>query len=593
MRSDRRLATPLSLVLAGAIALNAIHEARADSERLHRRPATPERIEALEQEIRRLMAEARIPGLQAALVADGELRWSAGFGEKVAGSGDPVTAETVFEAASLTKPLFAYAVLRLTEQGVLDLQDRLVDLLPEETLTGVIGHSLDAEGFRRDRLERIRVVHLLSHSAGTPHAPPGEIFPLAFDPGTSWAYSAFGYELLRLAVEARSGKSLVALIEEQVLDPLGMKHSRMVWSDAFETEAARGHDLLGAAEDHRRRTRADASSSLYTTAADYGRFIAAFMGGKTLSGATLRNLMKQRVAVNEEQGIDWSLGFGLQQDRNGPAFWQWGDFGVFRNFALAYPLRRSALVYLTNSENGLSICAPMVTFALGGEAGGCDHLNYPRYDSPLRRLLWAVEGLPPSAVPQAIRQLGEAHGEGRVEPLLARAGSLLMQRGRPAVAVELLRQDVRRRPDSGDARGMLGRALLANGEWGPARRELALSLAGSVSPAELTWLLEYIRALENPADLPGAYLARLAGDYETRGVTLREGRLYYLRRDAAAGAPRELVPLTPETFMLRGETGFRLRFEFDGGGAPSRVIGLYEGGGRDASVRTPEGSRRP
>ncbi|ANM31906.1 hypothetical protein ABI59_23580 [Acidobacteria bacterium Mor1] len=579
---------PLRLALAGLLLLTATQIALAGPERLHRRPAAPERIEALEQEIRRLMAEARIPGLQAALIADGELRWSAGFGEKVAGSGDPVTAETVFEAASLTKPLFAYAVLRLAEEGVLDLQDRLVDLLSEETLTGVMGHGLDAEGFRRDRLEQIRVVHLLSHSAGTPHAPPGEIFPLAFDPGTSWAYSAFGYELLRLAVEARTGKPLVALIREQVLEPLGMEHSRMVWSDTFEATAARGHDILGASEDHRRRTRADASSSLYTTAADYGRFIAAFMNGKTLSAATLRKLMKQRVEVNAEQGIDWSLGFGMQQDRNGPAFWQWGDFGVFRNFALAYPLRRTALVYLTNSENGLSICAPMVTFALGGASGGCDHLNYPRYDSALRQLVWAVEGLPPAAVSATVEELRESYGGERIEQVLARAGYLLMERGRPAVAVELLKRDVALRPESADARGLLGRALLENGAWEPARRELALALAGAASPSELTWLLEYIRALEAPANLPQAYLARLAGDYETRHVALDGGRLYYRRRDAAAGAPRELIPLTPETFMLRGESSFRLRFEFDSDGAAARVVGLYEGGGRDASSRTPE-----
>ena len=102
-----------------------------------------------------LMKQARVPGLSIALLHDGRVVWDGAFGVKSTETGAVVSPETLFEAASLTKPLFAYAVMRLVEEGVLDLDTPLVQYLPQETVETFLTHPLDRAGFRRDWLERV------------------------------------------------------------------------------------------------------------------------------------------------------------------------------------------------------------------------------------------------------------------------------------------------------------------------------------------------------------------------------------------------------------------------------------------------------
>ena len=88
----------------------------------------------LESLIPKRMEEAKVPGLSIALVRDAKLLWSRGFGVKSTATKEPVTAETVFSAQSLSKPVFAYAVLKLCEKGALDLDTPLTEYLPEPYL---------------------------------------------------------------------------------------------------------------------------------------------------------------------------------------------------------------------------------------------------------------------------------------------------------------------------------------------------------------------------------------------------------------------------------------------------------------------------
>ena len=121
------------------------------------------------------------------------------------------------------------------------------------------------------------------------------------EPGTTWKYSADGHFYLQRVVEHLKGGTLDALMQKEVLDPLGMTRSAMVWRPAFESVMASGHGLLGRPEATRRRMEAHAGASLYTTAGDYATFLCAVLNGEGL------------------------------------ALWQWGDYGVFRDYAIAYP----------------------------------------------------------------------------------------------------------------------------------------------------------------------------------------------------------------------------------------------------------------
>src|SRR5688500_14016344 len=148
----------LIFALLLTIALNA----HTVAQRLHPR-VTPDNaaVTRLEQMIPHLMTEADIPGLSVALIRDSKIIWTHGFGVTNSETKAPVNASTVFEAASLTKPVFAYAVLRLVDSGKLDLDTPLVKYLPGRYDVG-----------DDSRLDQITARHVLSHTTGFPNWRP-------------------------------------------------------------------------------------------------------------------------------------------------------------------------------------------------------------------------------------------------------------------------------------------------------------------------------------------------------------------------------------------------------------------------------------
>ncbi len=145
-------------------------------------------------EITEMMRAARIPGLSLAELRDGELVRVEVIGVADAASGEPVSEATLFEAASLSTPVFATIVLRLVERGEIDLDRPLVEYLVNERID-------DPRG------DRITARMVLSHRSGLPNWG-GERLELAFDPGTAFNYSGEGYVYLQRVVEDLTGVSL-------------------------------------------------------------------------------------------------------------------------------------------------------------------------------------------------------------------------------------------------------------------------------------------------------------------------------------------------------------------------------------------------
>jgi CubicO group peptidase (beta-lactamase class C family) len=189
-------------------------------------------VSDLEAGIPALMKKGRVPGLQIALVRDGRVVWQRSFGVANASTGAAVTEETLFEAASLTKPFFAYAVMKMVDEGLIDLDKPIHAYFSRDEVEKWLGHSLEAKDFRRDWFEKVTGRHVLSHSGGLPHGERGEVLPIFFEPGTKWKYSADGYQALQAAVEKLKGEKLDTIMQKYVLDPLGMKRSGMVWRPA-------------------------------------------------------------------------------------------------------------------------------------------------------------------------------------------------------------------------------------------------------------------------------------------------------------------------------------------------------------------------
>ena len=151
--------------------------------------------------------------------------------------------EPVFQAASLGKPVFAYAVLKLAQQGMLDLDRPLVDYLPQgygHVQNWNAGNSNRAtDTVTAPELQAVTVRMVLLHTSGLPDWAGG---PLTFQskPGTRWNYSGEGFVLLQKAVEAATGLTLQTLMQQQVFEPLGMAHSSYAADEALVAQLAPG-----------------------------------------------------------------------------------------------------------------------------------------------------------------------------------------------------------------------------------------------------------------------------------------------------------------------------------------------------------------
>jgi CubicO group peptidase (beta-lactamase class C family) len=427
-------------------------------------------IADLEKTIPELMKAANIPGLSIAVIRDGKLLWTRGFGVKNAQTGEPVIEDTIFEAASLTKPFFAYAAMKMVESGELDLDRPLIEYIPREKIEKNLGHSLDLEGFRADWFRKITARMVLSHSSGLPHGERGKPYPIFFEPGTKYRYSADGYYYLQMVIEHLKGELLDALMKKWVIDPLGMEASSMVWQDRYEKSAAVGHDLLGETDGRfRKRLRAHAAATLYTTAGDYAKFVIAMLNDVGLKKETIAEMLTPQIDVAEN--VFWGLGFGLERTSGGEGFWQWGDYGIFRSYIVAYKKQKIGVVYLTNSFNGLSIAQDVISQAIGGGQDlGISYLNYNRYDSPSSLFLKAVLEKGPDEAKRLYYETRKVRPADLDEPTVNQIGYSLMNAKKYKEAIEVLKLNVESYAESANVYDSLAEAYLNNGD-----KELAIT----------------------------------------------------------------------------------------------------------------------
>ncbi len=218
------------------------------------------------------------------------------YGRRSADDDRPLTTETVMYGASLTKAAFAYLVMQLVDERRIDLDTPIAALLPKP----LADYPLLADVGADPRSARLTPRHVLSHTSGLANfrwLEPDRRLRFHFDPGSRYAYSGEGFEVLQFAIGKGLGIDVGHAMHGRVFAPLGMLRTSMTWRDDFAADAADTWTLDGRPLRHRRRTRTSAAGSMDTTIADQARFWAAVVRGDGLSPAARAQWFRAAVPI--------------------------------------------------------------------------------------------------------------------------------------------------------------------------------------------------------------------------------------------------------------------------------------------------------
>lgn len=239
-----------------------------------------------ENEILHLMKSSNVPGISIVLIENAKVKNHYEYGLKNSEAADPIKEDTVFEAASLSKPVFAYAILQMVEEGLLKLDTPLIEYLPYPDVND-------------ERLKFITARMVLVHTTGFPNWRDGKSLKIYFQPGEKFSYSGEGFVYLQKVAEKLTGESLEDYLKRRVFKPLEMTHSSFIWQGEYEKLKASGHDADGNPIKSHRPLSGNAAFTLHTTSLDYAKFVIAIMNGVGLNPETINQMLTPQVKVDE------------------------------------------------------------------------------------------------------------------------------------------------------------------------------------------------------------------------------------------------------------------------------------------------------
>ena len=339
----------------------------------------------LTERIEGLARAADVQGLTVTVFNDAEPVYSHAFGFANLPAGQPLEVDTELYGASLSKAVFAVLVMKLVEEGVIDLDTPLQDYLDEPLWEnqGEAWHE-DLSDLRDDpRYERITARMSLSHTTGFPNwrwVEPDSKLRIHFEPGERYSYSGEGMTFLQVVLEKLTEKPLDQLMQEHIFEPYGMETSSYTWQSRFERDYAVGHRVDGSVYPKDKDNDARAPSTLETTTEDYARFMTAVLHGEGLSPASWEEMFSPQVRIrsraqfgpgaseetsaNDAIELSYGLGWGLLRTPHGWGAFKEGHGDGFQHYSIVFPETGLGVLLLSNSDNAESIFDQLLTVTI-------------------------------------------------------------------------------------------------------------------------------------------------------------------------------------------------------------------------------------
>jgi CubicO group peptidase (beta-lactamase class C family) len=330
--------------------------------------------------IEKQLERYKVPAVSVAVINDYKIDWVKAWGVTESGGKQVATKDTLFQAASISKPIAAMAVLHLVQEGKLNLDTSVNDYLkhwklPDNQFT---------------RIKPVTLRELLTHSAGIPTifhprkrdlmiptltemlegVPPATNPPVTVQwvPGSKWEYSNAGYGVVQQVVEDVTGESFPDFMKNALLQPLGMKHSTYVQPlpAALEKDAAMGTISDGSELPGKLAvTIPSITGELSTTPSDIAKFAIALMntgrgrGNPVISAATGAEMLKWKMITAGGSGQGLGVFRFTSSKSMGQGFSHTGDGAGFKNIMTGY-LSGRGIIVMTNGDNGMAVALPVI-----------------------------------------------------------------------------------------------------------------------------------------------------------------------------------------------------------------------------------------
>ena len=344
-------------------------------------------LDSLDTTIERLLNAAYVQGLEISILNNNRIVYKKAFGYTRSDTRLPLQTNSNMYGASLSKAVFAVLVMKLVEEGVLDLDKPLQQYLskPIYDYKPFTRWHDNYSDLKNDSLyKKITARMCLDHTTGFANwrwDEKDEKLRVNFEPGKKYNYSGEGMVYLQVVLEKMLGKSLETMMQEKIFTPLGMNMSSYTWQPQFEKDYAIGHNSAGELYEKDKDNEARSASTLETSLDDFTLFIEGVLNNRILKSTSRKKMFTPQIRLRSVQqfgpfrfrdttannaiNLSYGMGWGLLQSKYGIGAFKEGHGDGFQHYTIIFPNKGTGIILMSNSDNAESIFKELLEVCIG------------------------------------------------------------------------------------------------------------------------------------------------------------------------------------------------------------------------------------